>query len=1031
MTVINTNVGALTARTYAVKATASTETAMERLSSGLRINSAADDAAGLAVANKMESQLRGMNMAIRNSQDGISLVQTAEAAMGEVNNMAIRMRELAVQMNNGVYTDSDRANAQLEVTALLAEIDKIANNAAFNEVKILDGTYSQDIRAGNTNPEIINVAIDRMNTDSLGGANLAGTSSVATNNQSADVNSKSRTTINLKDADTVTIKSSALSTGLTAFAAANSGGTYTLDSTSTADGFVISSSGEITNSSGVSYSTTNSDLNTKSMTVTYTQGSNVYVEDVTINIQAEGATSQIKSAASTLNVNESANVSFRAVNTHQAVVATDGALSTNLQSFVSADSYGGTWSLAGADASDLNIDANGVVTASLSFEADGNASTVDAGGSGTTGNQYTFDVVYTSSTGDKFTESVTLNVANQNEEIDNLTRDTTNIVLADLDYGSEYQVTVDGVTLTATKTSTTAGDTIANIADALNSKNALEATPARGRFVADGANLDFVYDDAVGNHTGTEISDIRVRKAEVTAADETAMATGVTGTVAVAAEDRVNQVSEVSGISGILNSAANGDQFRITVDSNVITTAAITGVSGSNNFSVADLAAALNTANAGAADVTFGTNNDKLTITTDSTKTTAAHTITANSFQWIDDSTSTTTSVGSIATATAANDSVAETVVIGGDTGEAAAAATFTSDSFVGITINDIDYTADINGGTAGAQGIVAALNNDNAFSSLYTATAVNSNTDVQIEANNEGEDYAFTVTQFRVLQDVTVGTGADEAKGFMGGTSLDNTAATQQEGENTNAFDGAVNASATRTATSTGNATTQLNGNFGVQASSEVSEAKNTITVAEAAVVKFGTDAMSSSMNNYMTTTGQTGGTFTLAGADKESFEINANSGLVENKVNMDADGTKTSYTFDVVYTDKNGKTFTDKVTLNLTNNTTDDVQHIADVNLSTQGGASSAIGILDSAINQISASQAKLGAIQNRLEHNIDNLSMASMLTETSKGRIIDADFAAETSELSKQQILAQAATSMLAQANQSKQGVLALLQ
>ena len=106
MTVINTNVGALTSADLRGKATANTETAMERLSSGLRINSAADDAAGLAVANKMESQLRGMNMAIRNSQDGISLVQTAEAAMGEINNMAIRMRELAVQMNNGVYTDA-------------------------------------------------------------------------------------------------------------------------------------------------------------------------------------------------------------------------------------------------------------------------------------------------------------------------------------------------------------------------------------------------------------------------------------------------------------------------------------------------------------------------------------------------------------------------------------------------------------------------------------------------------------------------------------------------------------------------------------------------------------------------------------------------------------------------------------------------------------------------------------------------------------------------------------------------------------
>ena len=189
----------------------------------------------------------------------------------------------------------------MEVTALLAEIDKIANNAAFNEVKILDGTYSQDIRAGNTNPEIINVAIDRMNTDSLGGA-IWLEQAVATNNQSADVNAKSRTSINLTDANTVTIKANQLGSGLTAFAAANSGGTYSLDATSTAAGYVISSSGEITRFVWCILLTTNSDLNTKSMTVTYTQGSNVYVDDITLNIQAEGTTSQIKSAASTLDM---------------------------------------------------------------------------------------------------------------------------------------------------------------------------------------------------------------------------------------------------------------------------------------------------------------------------------------------------------------------------------------------------------------------------------------------------------------------------------------------------------------------------------------------------------------------------------------------------------------------------------------------------------------------------------------------------------------------------------------------------------
>ncbi|MEL0326600.1 MAG: flagellin [Burkholderiaceae bacterium] len=164
MTVINTNVGALMARTYATKANDKMQTSMERLSSGMRINSAADDAAGLAVANKMASQLSGIKMAIRNSQDGISLVQTAEAGMGEITNMILRMRELAVQMENGIYTSKDRDNAQLEVNALLAEIDKIAANTRFNDVAVLDGTYDQTIRAGNTNAETIRVAINSVAT---------------------------------------------------------------------------------------------------------------------------------------------------------------------------------------------------------------------------------------------------------------------------------------------------------------------------------------------------------------------------------------------------------------------------------------------------------------------------------------------------------------------------------------------------------------------------------------------------------------------------------------------------------------------------------------------------------------------------------------------------------------------------------------------------------------------------------------------------------------------------------------------------
>ena len=149
MTSINTNAGALSARNAALNATSKMETAMGRLSSGLRINTAADDAAGLSVASKMTGQLGGIKMGIRNAQDGIGLIQTAEAGVQEIRNMVLRVRELAVQMANGIYADSpDRTNANLEVTALLTQIDLIADNTKFNGVALLSGNYSQDIQAG-------------------------------------------------------------------------------------------------------------------------------------------------------------------------------------------------------------------------------------------------------------------------------------------------------------------------------------------------------------------------------------------------------------------------------------------------------------------------------------------------------------------------------------------------------------------------------------------------------------------------------------------------------------------------------------------------------------------------------------------------------------------------------------------------------------------------------------------------------------------------------------------------------------------
>ena len=139
MTVINTNISANIARDAIGRNNRAMSTSMERLSTGLRINSAKDDAAGLAIANRMAGQISGLNMAARNANDALSMVQTIEGATGEINNMLIRMRELAVQSASGTYSDTDRQALDLEFGALMDEMNRIAENTKWNGRTVLDG----------------------------------------------------------------------------------------------------------------------------------------------------------------------------------------------------------------------------------------------------------------------------------------------------------------------------------------------------------------------------------------------------------------------------------------------------------------------------------------------------------------------------------------------------------------------------------------------------------------------------------------------------------------------------------------------------------------------------------------------------------------------------------------------------------------------------------------------------------------------------------------------------------------------------
>ena len=169
MTVINTNISALRAQNAGVSANRMLGTAMERLSTGSRINSASDDAAGLAIAASMTSQIRGMAQGIRNANDGISLAQTAEGALNEVTNMLQRVRELSVQAGSDTYGATDRDNIQVEVDELTAQIGQIVSNTEFNGVKLFDGsTATVTILAGANDVDTVDLALEDLTTLTAG-----------------------------------------------------------------------------------------------------------------------------------------------------------------------------------------------------------------------------------------------------------------------------------------------------------------------------------------------------------------------------------------------------------------------------------------------------------------------------------------------------------------------------------------------------------------------------------------------------------------------------------------------------------------------------------------------------------------------------------------------------------------------------------------------------------------------------------------------------------------------------------------------
>ena len=329
--VINTNVASLTAQRNLNKSQGSLATAMQRLSSGLRINSAKDDAAGLAISEGMTSQIRGLNQAIRNANDGISLAQTAEGALAEMTNNLQRIRELSVQAANSTNSASDRGALDKEVQQLLAEIDRVASQTSFNNQRILDGTFgTASFQVGANVGETISLNLSTsMRTTSIGktadyvDSSTAYDTTKALGSQGTGVSTSAFTSGDL----TIAIGTNdAVSVGASQDYTSTGAGRTASSAYSKAD--AINSAG-ISGLTATADTTVQLDMGTTAVSTSNTAYS-LSINDVAIVTSYDGSSSGAMSAdelVATINANASATgvtASYDSANTRLTLTAVDG-----------------------------------------------------------------------------------------------------------------------------------------------------------------------------------------------------------------------------------------------------------------------------------------------------------------------------------------------------------------------------------------------------------------------------------------------------------------------------------------------------------------------------------------------------------------------------------------------------------------------------------------------------------------------------------------------------------------------------------
>ena len=883
MTVINTNTASISAQYNLNKVNQQMEKAMEQLSSGKKINSASDDAAGLAIASRMESQIRGLNQAIRNAGDGQSMTATSEGAMNEISNMLQRMRELSLQSASDTVGAQDRANLDAEVDQLVLEIDRITSTTSFNGKNLLDGTAgAQSLQIGYMGGETLSFTVGNMSSSALGTTLTAAASSAVTSNTAQGV----------------------AVTPTTAQVAFNGNDTY---------GFTLKVGD---GASGVD-----------TLTIAGATVSAGSATDVADKINAA-----IASAVGGSTMTSGAAVAAANGN----VVTITNALgdSIDVSAFTSASNGTASYaSVTGAGSSKLLNDAAPVVALS---NTGGGAATAATG---------------------------------------TLTLQT----------GKDYSFTVNGTNINVTKlgTTTTRSALLAELKNAIGTGSAATADTGSAFTLADSS--------------GKEIA--------ITNFQSTSSAAGSAGSMALTVRVDANT-------STPSNTFANGGSDTSDIDGTDIVQLSFSEAEGNYAFELGDVAFTVATASAGktleeALAITRdainanSTVNPKVEARVVDGKLEIENTQAAGTVIALDTFSSTGKAAIVAGTATLGSTDLVTAQQASTTTGTEAVVSettmSFSKDDEYSFKIGGTLVTASISGGDLGA--MVSAVN---AQSSTTGVSGSVSNGDLLL-TNAAGGTIALTAF-------ASTGTGiatAATAAGQGGSATLSDTAA----------ITGATTAAAGTSTASTMALSMDATDNVTFQ----VSDGKTNAVVRLTSFSITDNAAMLAEIQSALTNSGSDI-TAATSGSDKAIILTNATGGKIDlTKFTSDGSGVLTASPGSEQGV---GKILDDT-------GTSASQSSVAAIDIKSSVGATTAVATIDRALEQINAQRAQLGAISNRLDHTISNLGNVVINTEASQSRIQDADFAKVTGDLTKSQIMSQAATAMLAQANASKQGVLSLLQ